>query len=390
MKRTIKLTFILLLLFGSIGIVHPEKIYKHSALEEIIFSEVKIINPFWNKRIEQTVDITLPIVWKLAEDQGRIENFKIVAGQSNKKYTLRNSPDAPVYKLIECTAYGLSQHKNDSLENYVNQIISLAAKAQDSNGYLHTQYMLPVNHALAPDSNSRDYKVFGFGDKVRWVKKMNSSSYGYSQLFTAGHMFEAAVAWYRATGNRNLLTISIKFADHIVKIFKNNKMVKDFGDHPQFEIGIMKLYEVTGNIAYLDLANKIARYSPSWRPHDINKENRKPLHDQRNAYGHCVRTAYQYTGATDVLRATGAADLDTAVMSLWRSVTSRKMYIHGGTGNGTPAEQHGEDYDLPIEQTYSECCANIAQAQWNHSLNLRTGNAEHADVIEHIIYANQE
>ncbi len=230
-------------------------------------------------------------------------------------------------------------------------------------------------------------ETFGFGQAYQWKSKYTSWPKGYSQLFTAGHMFEAAVAYYRATGKHALLDISSKFAALLTEVFQDEAFVKQYADHPEVEIGLMKLYEVTHNEAYLQLADKISRYVKFVRPVDLHQDEvMLPLPLQENAYGHAVRTAYIYTGATDVVRATGAQDLGNALDHLWRSVAGKKMYLHGGTGNGTEAEQHGLDYDLPVYPTYSECCANIAQGQWNHAFNLLTGNAQYADIVELEMY----
>ena len=197
---------------------------------------------------------------------------------------------------------------------------------------------------------------------------------------------EAGVAYYRGTGKDKLLKVAIKLSDLICTIFTDDK-IRRHADHPEVEIGLMKIYEVTGDEKYLNTANKLCRYVSFSRPVDINREeNSKPLHEQRKAYGHCVETTYMYTGATDVCRATGKKDLETAINSLWDDVIGTKMYIHGGIGNGTHDEQHGHSYDLPILPTYSECCSNIAQGQWNYRLGLFYGKTEYADLVELEMY----
>ena len=361
--------------------------YPLSTLQEVDFSEVKIWDDFWQPKIRQISETTLPLILEFCEKQGRIENFKIVAGESTAEYNLRNSPDAPVYKLIEAAAYTLTQIPNPALEKACDDLVDLVARTQAPSGYLHTEFMLPADHPSAPDPNAKNVKTFGFGKQYQWRSVYTEWPFGYSQLYTAGHMFEAAAAYYRATGKRKFLDVALKLADHIEQQFASEAFLESYADHPQVEIGLMKLYEITGKRNYVDLAERFCRHIKFVRPVDLHQEqDQLPLDQQRNAYGHCVRTAYLYSGATDVLRTKPALGLRTAIDSLWESVVGRKTYIHGGIGNGTEAEQHGEDYDLPIMDTYSECCANIAMGQWNHRMNLMSGQSRYADLVEHESY----
>ena len=365
----------------------PQNPYPYSKLQEEAFTDVKIKDDFWQPKIRRIAETTLPLILEFCEKQGRIENFKIVAGRSTAEYSMMNSPDAPIYKLVEAAAYTLVQIPNPALEKAVDELIDLVAATQAQSGYLHTEFMLPADHPSAPPVDQKNVKTFGFGKQYQWRSVYTEWPFGYSQLYTAGHLFEAAAAYYRATGKRKFLDVALKLADHIQEVFASEAFLESYADHPQVEIGLMKLYEITGNKNYVDLAERFCRHIKFVRPVDLHQEqNQLPLDQQRNAYGHCVRTAYLYSGATDVLRAKPALGLRTAIDSLWASVVGRKTYIHGGIGNGTEAEQHGEDYDLPIVDTYSECCANIAMGQWNHRLNLMTGQARYADLVEHESY----
>lgn len=359
-----------------------EKLYPHSALTAIEFDEVKIDDAFWNSRIESVQSVTLPLLFRIAEQQGKIDNFRIVAGKKQGKLRLYNAPDSDVYKLLEAAGYSMQYARNQKLEMQCDSIIDDIVAAQDATGYLHTQYMLDFNHPSAPKRDNKNVQTFGFGPENRWKSLKTNWPFAYSQLYCAGHMMEAGVAYFRGTGKRKLLDAAVRFADLICEVF-NEEKIKTYADHPEVEIGLMKIYEITGERKYLYTANLMSRYVNFSRPVDINKEeNSKPLHQQTCAYGHCVRTAYIYCGATDVIRATGAKDLGGGINKLWESIVSGKMYIHGGTGNGTKAEQHGQKYDLPIAPTYSECCASIAQAQWNHRMNLLSADARYAALVE--------
>lgn len=379
-----------ILLLCSSGIHSQQRdisgLYPYSKLSPIEFNEVKIEDNFWNERIQVVQEVTIPYLLDMAEKQGKIDNFRIVAGKKKGKFSVFNAPDSEIYKLIEAAGYSFSYKPNPALEQRIDSIIEDIADAQAPNGYLHTQYMMTFEHPAAPDREMKQIKRFGFGIENQWNSANTRWPFAYNQLYCAGHLMEAGVAYYRGTGKRKLLDVAIKLSDLICKVFTLEK-IKRHADHPEVEIGLMKMYEATGNEKYLRTADLLCRYVNFSRPVDINRaENSKPLHRQREAFGHCVETSYIYTGATDVCRAMGLTDLTTAVDSLWHDVTGRKMYIHGGIGNGTHDEQHGYRYDLPILPTYSECCASIAQGQWNHRLNLLYGKARYADLVELEMY----
>ena len=380
------LVFLFVSLGGySQGQVVPN-LYPHSRLSAVEFNEVKIEDLFWNERIKVMQEVTIPYLLDMAEKQGKIDNFRIVAGKKKGKFAVFNAPDSEIYKLIEAAGYSFSYKKNAGLEQRIDSIIDDIADAQDSTGYLHTQFMMTFDNPAAPDREMKQIKRFGFGIENQWNSVNTKWPFAYNQLYCAGHLMEAGVAYYRGTGKRKLLDVAIKLSDLICKVFTLEK-IKRHADHPEVEIGLMKIYEATGDKKYLDVADMLCRYVNFSRPVDINRaENSKPLHEQKEAFGHCVETSYIYTGATDVCRATGKADLTTAINSLWQDVAGCKMYIHGGIGNGTHDEQHGHRYDLPILPTYSECCASIAQGQWNHRLNLLSGKAGYADLVELEMY----
>lgn len=360
--------------------------YPYSRLSAVEFNEVNIDDDFWNKRIQTVQEVTIPFLLDKAEKQGKIDNFRIVAGKKSGKLSIFNAPDSEIYKLIEAAGYSFAYRKNEALEQRIDSIIEDIAAAQSPTGYLHTQYMLTFDHPAAPSPEMRQIKRFGFGIENQWNSVNSKWPFAYNQLYCAGHLMEAGVAYYRGTGKDRLLKVAIKLSDLICAIFTDEK-IKRHADHPEVEIGLMKVYEITGDKKYLDTANKLCRYVSCSRPVDINREeNSKPLHEQRKAFGHCVETTYMYTGTTDVCRATGAKDLIMAVNSLWEDVVGTKMYIHGGIGNGAHDEQHGNSCDLPILPTYSECCSNIAQGQWNYRLGLFYGKTQYADLVELEMY----
>lgn len=385
-----KYCYFLILLFLSLDICSQEynvdNKYLYSKLTAIEFNDVKIEDDFWNERIRVVQEVTIPFLLDFAEKQGKVDNFRIVAGKKQGKLSIYNAPDSEIYKLIEAAGYSFSYKKNRMLEQRIDSIIEDIADAQSPTGYLYTQYMLTFDHPAAPSPEMKQIKRFGFGIENQWNSENTRWPFAYNQLYCAGHLMEAGVAYYRGTGKDKLLRVAIKLSDLICSVFTDEK-IKRHADHPEVEIGLMKIYEVTGDEKYLNAANLISRYVTLSRPVDINREeNSKPLHEQRKAFGHCVETTYKYTGATDVCRATGMEDLEISINSLWEDIVGTKMYIHGGIGNGTHDEQHGNSYDLPILPTYSECCSNIAQGQWNYRLGLLYGETKYADLVELEMY----
>lgn len=353
---------------------------KYAALVPVPFNAVQIEDSFWAPRIETVQTRTIPDLLKMAE--GRIRNFAIIAGQEQGKLMLANSPDSDLYKILEAAAYSLAWRPDPALDRQVDEIVAKIAAAQAEDGYLNTQYMLPLGHPASPGPDHRNVKRYGYGPDQRWKGTIAEWPRGMGQLYCAGHLFEAAAAHYRATGKRNFLEVAIKLADHVYRAFPPGQPI-EYADHPQIGIGLVKLYQVTGDDRYLALADHIVHHGNPSRPPDIgNGESHKPPREQRKAYGHCVRTGYVYSAMTDVAAYRDDKPARVALDSLWHSIVDRRMFIHGGVGDGTPAEQHGEDYHLPNERCYCECCANIAQAQWNHRLNALYGDARYADITE--------
>ncbi|MCX5772612.1 MAG: glycoside hydrolase family 127 protein, partial [Candidatus Hydrogenedentes bacterium] len=353
-----------------------------AGLRAVPFNQVIVADAFWSPRLEALQKVTIPGLLDLAEKEGKIDNFAIIAGRKPGKISLHNCGDSDVYKLIEAAAYTLAWRRDPALEKRIDDIVELIAAAQDKDGYLNTQFAFPLEHPASPPANAPHVKRFGYGPADRWKSTFASWPKGEGQMYCAGHLFEAAAAYYRATGKRALLDAAVKFADHVYRRFPPGQPI-DYADHPQIEIGLMKLFEVTGDRRYLELANHLARNGNFARPRDLGDgENRKPLAEQRKAWGHAVRINYIYSGATDVCRYSDQPDLREALDSLWHSIVDRRIYVHGGVGGPADAEQLADDWILDPAGTYSECCANIAHGQWNHALNLLQADARFADLVE--------
>lgn len=373
--------FLLFVLQISCSSEPVEPVRRFSKLQEVPFQLVKIDDPFWNERILTVQSKTIPDLLKMAREGGWIDNFLIIAGKKQGKITLKNSPDSDLYKILEAASYSLVWKRDQGLERELDDIIAIIASAQDKDGYLNTQYQLPFGHPASPERDNPRVKRYGYGPEQRWKATVPEWPKGMGQLYCAGHLFEAAAAHFRATGKKTLLEVAVRLADCMDKQLDRKNF--NYADHPQVEIGLVKLYQVTGERRYLELADFIAHNSHFQRPPDIGDgENKKPIAEQKNAFGHCVRTMYLYSGFTDLVSYKGNQKDMTGLSNLWESVAGKKMYVHGGIGNGTAFEQHGLDYELPNDRAYCECCGSIAMGQWNHRLNLVTGNAKYADLVE--------
>lgn len=348
--------------------------------------DVDVSDDFWSPRINTTQETSIPDLLEIAEQEGKIENFEVVAGRTDSDISLHNCPDSDIYKIVEAASDTLRHRDDRQLEERLGQIIDAIADAQSEDGYLNTQFMLPFEHPASPDPENDHVEKFGYGPEYQWRSKASEWPTGIGQLYCAGHLLEAAVAHYRATGKRTLLDVAIKKADHIDREFTDEEDVAGVADHPNIGLGLLRLYGVTGEDRYLELAELLVENVDWSRPPDISEETSLPLRYQRDAFGHCVRTMYVYSAATDLVGASGDAELSKALDSLWHSVVDKKMYVHGGIGNGTDAEQHGYEYDLPSDEAYAETCASIGMGMWNRRLNLLTGDSKYVDVLELAAY----
>lgn len=352
-----------------------------SGLRETPFSQVHIDDPFWSPRIETVQTVTIPDLLVIAENQGKIDNLRIIAGRKKDgRIKTFNSPDSDLWKIMEAASYSLASRPDPETDRKLDELIELYVAAQDQDGYINQMFMLPDDHPQSPEDDVNAH--LGYGKDQRFQGTIEQWPLGIGQLYCSGHLFEAAAAHNRATGKRNFLEIAIKMADCIAQRFPLDKPI-DYADHPQAGIGLIKLYEVTGDRKYLDLANHIVHNGHHGRPPDMgNRESWKPIEQQRKAWGHAVRINYLYSGATDLCRYLGQPETRTALDSLWHSIVDRRIYVTGGVGGPAHAEQLADDWVLDNADCYCECCANIAHGQWNHRLNLLCGDTKYADVME--------
>lgn len=340
-------------------------------IQPVAFTQVHVTDNFWAPKIRVNADVTIPYTLEQCKKNGRIDNFLVAAGKKKAdKLSEFTFDDTDIYKVIEGASYSLQVRKDATLEKYLDTLITIIGDAQEPDGYLYTFRTAKVTHP---------HEWIG---TRRWEKEEDLSH----ELYNSGHLFEAAVAHYQATGKRNFLNIAIKNADLLVNTFGYGKEEK-FPGHQIVETGLTKLYRVTGKRAYLDLAKFFLdlRGTPGHLNHEYSQANKKVV-DQHEAVGHAVRAAYMYTGMADVAALTGNAAYLSAIDDIWDDVVERKIYLTGGIGATGAGEAFGKAYDLPNMSAYAETCASIANVYWNSRMFLLHGDAKYIDVLERTLY----
>ncbi len=344
-------------------------------IQPVPFTQVKLQGGFWARRIETNRHVTVRDVFRKCEQTGRIDNFAVAGGlKKPRRFQGIYFNDSDVFKAIEGAAYTLAAHPDPELERYVDSIIDKIAAAQEPDGYLYT----------ARTINDPRYNYPG--REGRW----SHLGHGH-ELYNVGHLYEAAVAYWQATGKRKLLQVALKNADLVCRVFgPGPDQRKDVPGHEEIEIGLVKLYRATGDPKYLrqaqffvdmrgraDLRGKL--YGPYCQDH-------KPVVQQREAVGHAVRAGYLYAAVADLAALTGRQDYRRAIDAIWRDIVTGRMYLTGGVGARRSGEAFGDRYELPNETAYNETCAAIAQALFNHRMFLLHGDARYIDVLERILY----
>jgi DUF1680 family protein len=342
-------------------------------VQPVPFTQVRFEDEFWAPRLETNRTVTIPHVFAMSEETGRVENFAIagglVEGQQCGSYPF---DDTDVYKTIEGASYSLMLRRDTTVELYLDSLIALIAVAQEPDGYLYS----------ARTNDAEELRRW-FGDR-RWERLQRSH-----ELYNAGHLYEAAAAHYLATGKRNLLEVALKNADLIDATFGPGKLRAPPG-HEVIEMGLVRLYRVTGDQRYLDLAKFFI--DVRGRPLDGRtlggeyNQDHMPVVEQTEAVGHAVRAGYLYAGVADVAALTGAREYVRAVDRIWEDVVGRKLYVTGGIGATGGNEGFNDAYVLPNMSAYNETCASIANIYWNHRMFLLHGDARYIDVLERTLY----
>src|SRR5579872_6460985 len=347
-------------------------------VKPVPFTAVHLTDSFWAPRVEINRTVTIPFAFKKDEETGRVDNF-IRAAEALRHEPFENHKppgypfdDTDIYKVIEGASYTLSVHPDPKLEAYLDDLIAKIAAAQEPDGYLYTTRTIdPLNpHRWAGPQ--------------RWVFESVDSH----ELYDLGHLYEAAVAHYEATGKRNLLDIAIRTANLLVDTFGPGKQ-SIWPGHQITEMGLAKLYRATGDERYLNLAKfMLDQRGPDGRQgsgRTYNQSHMKVV-DQREAVGHAVRATYMYSGMADVAALTGDASYVNAIDAIWDNVAGKKLYITGGIGARGAGEAFGRDYELPNMTAYNETCAAVGNDFWNHRLFLLHADSKYIDVMERTLY----
>jgi uncharacterized protein len=345
-------------------------------VKPVPFTAVHLDDVFWSPRIETNRLVTIPFAFEQCEQSGRMENFERAAKQlRGEPFENRKPPGYPFddtdpYKVLEGAAYALAVKPNAKLDAYLDKLIALIASAQEPDGYLYTARTM-----------KSDPPHDWIGSK-RWVRDPDQSH----ELYNAGHLFEAAAAHYQATGKTNLLSVALKLANLLDATFgpETNKIHNIWPGHQIVEMGLAKLYRVTGNERYL----KLAKFFLDVRGpggDEYHQSQAKPV-TQTEAVGHAVRATYMYAGMADVAALTGDQTYLHAIDAIWDNVVGKKLYITGGIGAVGGGEAFGPNYYLPNASAYNETCAAVANDYWNERLFALHGDAKYVDVLERTLY----
>ena len=368
-----KAVTLLPLVLGLSGLVSAAALPPLAKLEAVPFTRVEIADSFWAPRRETNRLASIPVNLENLEKAKNLSNLRLAALRATNGYEGPVFMDSDVYKALEAAAYTLATHPDPALERRLDEIIAVLAAAQHPDGYLNSYYTVKEPGR-------------------RWVNLRDNH-----ELYCAGHLFEAAVAHYQATGKTNFLAIARRLADHIDSVFGPPPKRLGYPGHPEIELALVKLWRATGERRYFELARffvenrgrkffatehrtPLDRYDGSYWQDDV------PIYDHRNIKGHAVRAAYLMSGVTDIARETGDERLLRMLRRVWRNTIERNQYLTGGIGPSAHNEGFTEDYDLPNLTAYQETCATVALAQWAHRLALLYGEAHYADVVERALY----
>ncbi|MGC1391568.1 MAG: glycoside hydrolase family 127 protein [Bacteroidales bacterium] len=341
-------------------------------IQPVPFTSVKLTDNFWAPRIKKNASVTIPIAFGYCESTGRVKNFEIAAGLDTGKFqTIYPFDDSDIYKIIEGASYSLQTFPDPKLEAYLDTLIHKIGMAQEPDGYLYTNRTIAEKHG--------GVGLHEWAGKNRWEMDSVLSH----ELYNLGHLYEAAVAHYQATGKRTLLDIALKSADLVNKDFGYDR-VKVYPGHQVIEMGLVKLYRVTGEKKYLDLARFFLDIRGP-KGEVYNQANMKPV-DQTEPVGHSVRATYMYSGMADIAAIESDAAYLNAITRIWGNLVCGKMYLTGGIGASGGNEGFAEPFVLPNMSAYCETCASIGDIFFNHRLFLLHGQSKYIDVLEKTLY----
>ncbi len=334
-------------------------------LVPVPFEQVTIEDSFWSPRLETNRKVSIPHNLDTCESTGRTDNFRHAAGVTPKgKFRGHIFHDSDVFKVLEGVAYSLHTHPDPKLEARLDEIIGYIAKSQQPDGYLNTWFIVAR-------------------PKERWKNLRHAH-----ELYCAGHMFEAAVAHYRATGKKTFLAVACKYADYIDTVFGPDKR-HGIAGHPEIELALVKLWRATGNERYLKLARFFVEEHGNSKDRKLFGgycQDHAPVREQTEPVGHAVRFLYFYSGVADLAGTDGDQGYIDTMERLWQFIATKKMYVTGGVGVQGHGEGFARPYYLPTYRAYCETCASIGMVFWNHRLALLHGEGRFADLVERLLY----
>lgn len=346
-------------------------------INPVPFTSVKVSDAFWSPRLKASREVTIPLAFSKCEETGRYRNFEIAAQQlagentEDVKVGGFSFDDTDVYKTIEGASYILQTYPDKKLENYIDSVLAIVAKGQEPDGYLYTARTMNPRHPHP------------WAGMKRWEKVEELSH----EFYNLGHMLEAACAHYQATGKRNFLDIAIRYADCVCKaVGPADNQLHLVPGHQIAEMGLCKLYLVTGDRKYLDQAKYFLDMRGKTARKDAYSQAHKPVTEQDEAVGHAVRAEYMYSGMADVAALTGDSSYIKAIDKIWHNIVNKKLYITGGVGARHAGEAFGDNYELPNASAYCETCAQIGNVYTNYRLFLLHGLSCYYDVLERTLY----
>lgn len=368
-----------------------EKRVRRSPLKTFPLRRLDIRDKFWDRYIHLVKEVLLPYQWDILNDRIAgvetshcIQNFKIAAGEAEGEFEGAVFQDTDVAKWLEAVAYTLEICPDEELEHLADETINLIGRAQCEDGYLNTYFTIK-----APS--------------LRWTNLKEGH-----ELYTAGHMIEAAVAYYEATGKKEFLHIVERFADLICRLFGPKEgQCHGYPGHQEIELALIRLYRVTDKEEYLQLARYFIEQRGMGENYFLEEEKRPeyrqifpefaeydtkysqshiPVREQKTAEGHAVRAVYMYCAMADLAGLYQDEELLETCEELWKDMVSRRMYITGSIGSSGILERFTTDYDLPNNCNYSETCASIGLALFGKRMAQLTRDASYMDVVERALY----
>ena len=370
--------------------MHYERRKMMVKLKFLPLQQIEIQDSFWDKYTKLVPEVIIPYQWDILNDRVEdaepshcISNFEIAANIKQGEFQGAVFQDTDMAKWLEAVAYSLANHPDKELEEVADNVINIIGKAQEPSGYLNTYFIIKE-------------------PELRWTNLKEGH-----ELYTAGHMIEAAVAYYKATGKDQFLNIMIRNADLICDVFSEENNNLGYPGHQEIELALIKLYEVTGNQKYLKQAKAFIDrrgHNPNYFKIEERKSKYKlifpefknylplysqshlPVRDQFTAEGHAVRAVYMYSAMADIAYEFKDEELLNCCIGLWDNMVNKRMYITGGIGSSGILERFTTDYDLPNNCNYAETCASIGLALFGRRMLQITHDGKYMDVVEKALY----